>query len=318
MLTDLAFLPVHVSEIHMIKLLQLLSLILCPPQHGSYFYLVKIKPTLVSTQPSIYRKAPQTDSLFFPTYSYTSYWRYVWILFYVSGCKQITALHHITQTVNLTQAAYAHPSEQVAKTNGPWDEPKRTMETYLYERERLGHTDGTCRRGLSEMEKQESDKELSSVPVLLFGGGPNMWGWCESGWSSGRLYLRLGVSLFDIRVRLGTGESHLMQRGFSNFWTVVSSENKRKTAFQKLQELDVVFKSLASTVYFWTPSTPLWPSVRSQTLRRCWNHWWVSCVASQFYPHPAEQKKVIVLVGFIELKILKDQLSQWLSAAFMC
>lgn len=114
------------------------------------------------------------------------------------------------------------------------------------------------------------------------------------------------------------GGSHLMQRGFSNLWTTISSENQRKTAIQKLQELDVVFKSLASTVYFWTPSTPLWPSVRSQTLRRCWNHWWASCVASQFYPHPAEQKKVIVLARFVELKTLKDQLSWWLSAAFVC
>lgn len=88
-------------------------------------------------------------------------------------------------------------------------------------------------------------------------------------------------------------------------WFHPEKQNKNSISeFQKVQELDVAVKSLASRVYVLTPSTPLWPSVRSRRLRRCWNRWRVSYVVSQFFPHPAEQKKVIVFTSrHVQLKI---------------
>lgn len=39
-----------------------------------------------------------------------------------------------------------------------------------------------------------------------------------------------------------------------------------------------------------TLSGPPWPSVSSQTPRRCWSHWRVSCVVSLICPRPAERR----------------------------
>lgn len=228
----------------MIKLLQLFSLILCPSQHGSYFYLVKIKPTLVSKQPSIYHKAPQTDSLFSP-HTATPLLEVLLnsLLCLRTWTNHSPAPHNSDSQLNvgsirkpIRTSAHDEWMGHEMRPNEWW------RRIYTRERERdletqTGRVGGVCQKWRSKKKVTRSFQVflfcclllvvVVGVPSLGWFGNwkatneANMWGWCESGkcnsWVRlifrGRLYLRLGMSLFDIRVRLGTGEAALGARG---------------------------------------------------------------------------------------------------------
>lgn len=185
----------------MIKLLQLFSLILCPSQLGSYFYLVKIKPTLVSTQPSIYRKAPQTDSLFSP-HTATPLLE---VLLNSLLCLQTWTNHSLAPHNSDSQPTQVRlpMTNEYATRGAQTNDDVSTQERETW-RHRTGRVGGVCQKWRN---KKKSDKELSKCSCFVAWGGGGVpssgwfgnwkasneastWGWCERsvtagcGWSS--------------------------------------------------------------------------------------------------------------------------------------